>query len=279
MLSEMTTRCDAPALLNPQRFISEEVLRKTGDEIDIAVEIFITQQQAVYYNQLMSEGDGTLASKTKLISWLNDYSKKGKIARPGIITLYRSENPDHFSAGKWEARNIALFARYMVEHLTDPGYVRKSNARIFSDSVWDDNWFLQAVTLGATKLLESLVRTKGLKSVVAHSLLSCTVRERFLLEKMGLILGKAAKNEGLSPKLRKEAQNEIRKLLLVQIRYQQEAVKASNKGEYAIFTKYKGEIEQALFYTRNEFLEERYTALPKQSIESKTDVSRLFQSS
>lgn len=249
LAKKLPTEFNSTYFLNPEQYIKEENLRRTERELDIATEIFIAQKQAIHYADIMTISNEALASKSKLISWLNDSYRKEKLVRPGIITLYKANNPDHFKDGKWEARNLALFIHYALSCLTDSRIVKKQqNVEIFLDSIQEEEWFVQAVGLMGTKLLEDLFRADALKSKVAYSLLSCTITNRIMLEKIGKIVGRVGKNQmyDLEPSL----QNEIIRCFKKQIAVQLEIAK--EEEEYKIYKEHERAIKKSLFHVREE---------------------------
>ena len=258
LAKRLLTEFDSAYFLNPEQYVKEENLRKTEKELDIATEIFIAQKQAIHYTDIMTISNEALASKSKLISWLNDYCRKGKIVRPGIITLYKANNPNHFKEGKWEARNLALFVHYALSCLTDDRIVKnQQNVEIFLDSIQEEEWFVQAVGLMGTKLLENLYRADALKSKVAYSLLNCTISNRQILEKVGKVAGRIGKRQENSwgNNLQKEFAEWFKQQATIQLEI------AREDKEYNIFLDHEKAIRESLFYVREEVVSRKALAL------------------
>lgn len=252
---------DEVYFLDPAQYVKEESLRRTELEMDIATEIFVAQKQAIHYRDIMSISSKNLASKNKLISWLNDNRRKERFVRAGIITLYKTNHPEHFQAGKWEARNLALFTRYALLCLVDKTVVKnQKNVDIFLDSIQEEAWFAQAVGLMGTKLLEDLYYSDALKSEVAYSLLNCTITNRIMLEKIGRIVGRVGKNSGKSkedwaPDFIKEVSQHFKQQIITQLSI------AQNHEEHAIFKKYEPAIKKSLFLAKEQVTSPNILAL------------------
>jgi|GEM_PF-3042340 len=93
------------------------------------------------------------------------------------------------------SRNLALFVDFVLSKLTDSRFVKsKKSADLFLDSIQEEEWYWQAVSLMATKFLEHLYYTSSLKSKTAYALIDCTLKNRLMLEKMGKLFGRIAKN-------------------------------------------------------------------------------------
>ena len=184
----------ALTLLAPEKLIAAETQKRIARELDVAIEVYLIKHcNAIYYADLMSDVPENLTSKNRLISWLNDYARNGKI-RPGAITLYRLENRDHFDGGAWIARNFCLFVEYVVKKLTDPEYVGKSNALLFKKSFSDPDWFHKAAAVSGLKLLEDNYRHGAVKSAVAKSHLDLLFYVRHVAKSLGAAIGRSTKN-------------------------------------------------------------------------------------
>lgn len=78
--------------INPDSYIFKQTEEKVRKELNVAFEIFIARQYScIHYSDLMDDMPDELASKDRLIKWLNDAKCKGKISRKGVITLYREK--------------------------------------------------------------------------------------------------------------------------------------------------------------------------------------------
>jgi len=237
--------------LDPQKYIREESIREIERKMDIAAEIFIARNQAIHYSDLMPVSNASLASKTKLISWLNDYQRQGKMIRPGLVRLYQIEKPHHFKDEKWETRNLALFVDFVLSKLTDSRFVKsKKSADLFLDSIQEEEWYWQAVSLMATKFLEHLYYTSSLKSKTAYALIDCTLKNRLMLEKMGKLFGRIAKNNEMDSGWTKSLKTQMKNFLKEQIKIQLEVVEQHE--EYAVFKEYEQAIKDSLNQVRQE---------------------------
>jgi hypothetical protein len=181
-------------LLTPEKLIAAETHKRIAHELDIAIEVYLIKHcNAIHYADLMSDTPENLASKSRLISWLNDYKRDGKV-RPGAITLYRLENRDHFTEGIWIARNFCLFVEYLVKKLTDSEYVGKSNALLFKKSFSNPDWFHKAAAVCGLKLLEDNYQRGAIKSIVAKSHLDLLFYVRHVSKSLGAAIGRSTKN-------------------------------------------------------------------------------------
>jgi len=259
--NQIQTVTEKACFLDPQKYIREESLRKIEQKMDIAAEIFIARNQAIHYSDLMPVSSASLASKTKLISWLNDYQRRGKMIRPGLIRLYQIENSHHFKNGKWETRNLALFVDFVLSKLTDSRCEkRKKSADLFLDSIQEEEWYWQAVSLMATKFLEHLYYTSSLKSKTAYALIDCTLKNRLMLEKMGKLFGRIAKNNEMNSDWTKSLKTQIKNFLKEQIKIQLEVVE--QHGEYTIFKEYEQAIKDSLNRVRQEICSKEELLFP-----------------
>lgn len=181
-------------LLAPEKLIAAETQKRIEHELDVAIEVYLIKHcNAIFYADLMSDVPKNYASKSKLVAWLNDYTRNGK-TRPGVVTLYRLENRDHFDGGVWIARNFCLFMEYVVKKLTDPEYVGKSNALVFKKSFSDPDWFHKAAAVCGLKLLENNYRRGAIKSTVAKSHLDLLFYVRTVAKSLGAAIGRSTKN-------------------------------------------------------------------------------------
>lgn len=237
-----------PYFLNPTKHAMEESRRMVEREMDIAAEIFVAQKQVIHYSDIMSNKT-VYASKAKLISWLNDNNRNKTSPRAGIVRLYKYNHSDHFQNGKWEARNLALFVQYALSCLADKSVVKnQKNANIFIDSMQNQEWFAQAVSLMSTKLLEDLYYNDALKSKVAYSLTHCALTTRILLEKTGKIVGRAGKNQNcnLPDDYRSEITNYLKEQIKVQLKI------AECHEEHAIFKKYEPSLRSSIYTAKEQ---------------------------
>jgi hypothetical protein len=184
----------------PELFYEAQIREEILKRYNIAFEIFMAEQYSrIHYSELMdSNTDGVLTSKQRLISWIND-NTKGKEVRAGILTRYRLEHPEHFKNGVWQARFFSYFVYYAKELLTDKTFVkRKEIALEFQNSFKNEQWYWQAVAVLGAKLLEYLYDMNALQTGIAKTYIKQIKLSRQLLENIGRITGRIAKNYGES---------------------------------------------------------------------------------
>jgi hypothetical protein len=233
-------------LLELERFAEIQARKEILNEIDIASEIFIARNCcSVYYADLMDFVPPGTASKSMLLSWLNDSKRKHNLIRPGVVTLYRYDRPDHFPGGIWSANRLCQYVEYLAKKLTDKGFVRTNKrACLFRDSLCNTNWFFKAVAVCGLKLLEDCYRQGALKSDVAQGYLSITFKERDRMEDTARVIGRCTKNHEVPVDLRRElreiAEESIKHALRTHL-----AISADHE-EQKIFEKWEPSIRAAL---------------------------------
>jgi len=181
---------------DPERYYREEVKKEVLNRYNIAFEIFMAEQYSrIHYSELMDNSiDEPFASKQRLISWIND-NTKGKEVRPGILTKYRLEHPNHFENGIWQARYFSYFVHYAKGLLTDETFVKsKKIADEFNRSFKNEQWYWQAVAVLGAKLLEYLYDKNALQTDIAKTYIRQIKLLRQLLKSIGRITGRVAKN-------------------------------------------------------------------------------------
>jgi hypothetical protein len=147
----------------------------------------------------MDEIPDGLASKDRLIKWLNDAKYKGKISRKGIITIYEEKNPQFFIDGIWQAYTFCNFIFFMKENLLDIKYVKKQEiANMFRESFLNEEWYNSAVAVAGTKLLEDLYGKNALLTDTAKAYVRETKLARKMLGDIGKIIGRDGKNHDIS---------------------------------------------------------------------------------
>ncbi|SHF43295.1 hypothetical protein SAMN02746089_01906 [Caldanaerobius fijiensis DSM 17918] len=238
--------------LNPESAVFKKAKRAVEIEMNIAFEVFMAEQYSrIHYSDLMEDVPEELASKDRLVSWLNDY-RRGKIVRPGLITLYKNNNPGHFQDGIWQARYFCLFVKYLKEMLTNQQYVRnKKIAENFALSFANSDWYWSAVGISSLKLLENLYKQNALQTSIAKAYIRQTLIARELLNSVGKIIGRSTKNHDAY---------EMKDILpqIVEKSFKQQLkcsfdIFANNK-EYLIYRKYVREIYgtlQTIYLTPN----------------------------
>ncbi|WP_424659687.1 hypothetical protein [Desulfofundulus sp.] len=230
-------------LLAPEKLIAAETRKRIAHELDVAIEVYLIKHcNAIFYGDLMSGVPEGLASKNRLIAWLNDYARDGKV-RSGVITLYRLENRDHFDGGVWVARNFCLFMEYVVKKLTDPKYVGKSNALLFKKSFSDPDWFHKAAAVCGLKLLEDNYRHGAIKSTVAKSHLDLLFYVRHVAKSLSAAIGRSTKNHSVE-EMKSELDGTLERFLRHTYRSFLEINHAHE--EYALLEKWQPKIESTM---------------------------------
>lgn len=232
-------------LLEAERFAEAQAKKTVLEELDVANEIFLAKNwSTVHYADLMDRVPDGTASKAMLISWLNDSTRQDRILRPGLITLYRRERPEHFPGGVWTARSLCEYIHYLAKKLTDPAYVGSRKAYLFRDSFCDSGWLLMAVAVCGLKLLEDCYVRGAMKSDMAKGYLRITFDARQRLEDTARIIGRCAKNHEVPPELYGElkeiAERGLKQALKTQLEISQ------NHKEHKIFERWEPAIRAAL---------------------------------
>lgn len=198
-------------LYNIEQLAIEEAKLKVLTELDIAHEIYLAKNwNTIHYADLMDSIPEGTASKSMLISWLNNSTRNGNIVRPGVIAQYKVKRKDHFVNGIWRARNLCQFIEFVAKNLTDASFVGdKRKAAMFKDSFKNPDWFRKAVAVCGLKLMEDCYLNKALKSKVAMGCLGLTFSTRQHYEDMGKIIGRCAKNRELDYETKMEIKSSI----------------------------------------------------------------------
>lgn len=191
---------NTPSLLEPSEYVQFKAMEKLNNEIRIATEVYLAERcVSIRYADLMDDVKEGLVSKNSLLNWLNDYKRKGYTPRKGIVSLYKTENPEHFINGKWDSRFFAKFVSFAVSKLIDKDYVNsKKLANDYVKSVRDQDWLAKATTVMGLKLLEELHKRNGLTSVVARTIIHNNLQARQMLDSIGAISGRVGKNNGFT---------------------------------------------------------------------------------
>lgn len=107
-------------LVKPNAYILAEAQQLVQRQLNTACEIYIVEQYArVHYADLMGSVPDGFASKDRLVNWLNDYTRNGKVVREGVISKYKKDFKDNFKDGIWQASNFCVFIGYLKNLLTD----------------------------------------------------------------------------------------------------------------------------------------------------------------
>lgn len=192
----MNTQLTSTAIYkNPEQFYEQEVRREILNRYNTAFEIFMAEQYTrIRYSELMDVKNDAYASKQRLLSWIND-NTAGKSTRAGILTKYRESHPEHFENGIWQARYFSYFIHYAYKLLVDKSFVKEEKiADEFARSFKNEEWFWQAVAVLGAKLLEYLYDMNALQTDIAKAYVRQIKLSRRLLEDIGRITGRVAKN-------------------------------------------------------------------------------------
>lgn len=231
--------------LLPNEYAHRLATKTIQHEMDIACEIFIARGRAIHYADLMDSKNENMATKTMLVSWLNDFTRNNEVKRKGIINLYKQAFPQHFENGKWQARNMVVFVDYAVKRLKDKQLIKDSKrVSQFIESIGDEKWFWQAISIICIKLVEDLFTQNALKSSSAKALIDQIMIYRKMIDDMGKIVGRVGKTKDLDSELKDRVyqmlQDGAKQSLIC-------AVDAlGNYEENAIFEKYQGMIQVSL---------------------------------
>ncbi|QSQ10595.1 hypothetical protein H0A61_03005 [Koleobacter methoxysyntrophicus] len=246
-------------IANPDLYLYKETEKRIKDDLNTAFEIFIAEQYSrLRYSDLMPDGKPGLASKTRLVSWLND-NASGKTIRHGVITKYKNDYPSHFLDGIWEARYFGFFVGYMKQLLTSKKFIKSRKiADEFSRSFADEEWFWQAVAVAGAKLLEDLYERGGLRTDIAKAYIRQIKLSRELLDNLGRIAGRIAKNCG--ERYGRESIDAVQGSLetikdVVESSFKEQLRSSfeifSNRSEYRIYLRYKEEIRKNFVQVRH----------------------------
>jgi hypothetical protein len=183
---------NTPSLLNPNSLLIE----KAKKELNIANEIYLAKRcSSIHYADLMNGLPEELASKTMLINWLNDYTKKGNTLRKGLLAAYQSQHPEHFINGVWQSYHFPLLIEFVAKSLVDIEVLNgKKKAELFAASLQHDEWVEKASAVIGLKMLEKLFSQGRLVSKTARAILRLNYHAREFLEKNNKSLGRQFRN-------------------------------------------------------------------------------------
>lgn len=233
----------------PVEYAQQAAVENLRHELDIATEIFIAQQRAIHYADMMDTGSGE-ATKTMLVSWLNDFTRAGK-TRDGIITLYKAEMPGHFIGGKWRAQHLSEFVGFALGKLTSAVFVKdKKRALMFYESCQSEQWFWQAAAVMSIKLMEDLFYSNGLQSMSARFAISEMIRYREMFDKFGGLVGRVGKTGELDEWTRQELKDVLQSGLRDAMK--QHTNMLAQTKEYVLFEKHVPAIKGMLRGTLQE---------------------------
>lgn len=181
-----------PSLLNPESLLIE----KAKKELNIANEIYLAKRcSSIHYADLMNGLPEELASKTMLISWLNDYTKNESTLRKGLLAEYQSQFPEHFVNGVWQSYYFPSLIEFISKRLVDIDTVKtKKKAQLFAESLKNDEWVEKASAVIGLKMMEKLFLQNRLVSKTARAILRLNFHAREFLEKNNKTLGRQFRN-------------------------------------------------------------------------------------
>lgn len=178
-------------LVNVDADIEKLYRKQLKEELSVANQLHMaTKYVHIHFSDIMNDG-GEYASKSRLLSWLNDYERKGVVKRVGIVNRYKLDRPHHFDGGKWNATYFAEFIAYMVNEFE--AIQNKKVREDFMRSLKSREWFDKAIAVAGMKLLLNLYDNNALTSFVARATIHNAVTSQKMLEKMGGISGRVAK--------------------------------------------------------------------------------------
>lgn len=254
---------NTPSLLDPDAFVTQKLREEKDKEISIAVEVYLAEKCVrLHYQDLMDGAPPGLASKTSLVSWLNDNVRKGQLVREGIITRYQKKRPSHFRGdGTWRPSCFISFLDFCKDELTNKSFVGKRNAAMYSQSFQNADWVAKASAVMGLKMLERMYKQGTLNSTLSKVILEINFKSRELLEASGRIIGRVAKNNGQSYEIASEIQDLFERhfkeqFYLAMKRYEQHS-------DYRLYLEYKPVIETEIQRLPLRLMEKRceYVAL------------------
>ncbi|SDF02849.1 hypothetical protein SAMN04244560_00130 [Thermoanaerobacter thermohydrosulfuricus] len=230
-----------PAVIykEPELFYEAKIREEILKRYNIAFEVFMAEQYSkIHYSELMEDDvDESLASRQRLISWIND-NTRGKETRAGILTKYMLEHPEHFENGIWQARYFSYFVYYAKNLLTDETFVKKKQiADEFKKSFKNEEWYWKAVAVLGAKLLEYLYDMNALQTDIAKAYVRQIKLSRQLLKSIGKITGRVAKNFGENYGY--DSIEEVREAIFAIKQSIEETFKQQMEMSYKIFTSQK----------------------------------------
>ena len=245
-------------LYNPRQIAIQKAEEENLRKMNIAAEIYITQNIGIYYNDIMKNNDsGEFATCRSILAWMNslDYIKETgtKISRSGIIKLYLEEHPDHFVNGIWQAYNFPTFIDFLADKLTDKAFVNsRAKAQKFKASLMNKDWFIQAVTVAGIRLLSDLHDKKALSSRKAREAISLQKTLHDLIEKTGRIIGRSTKNHDVY-----ELKEDIQDVVINSIKHAQTHIRQmieANDEEIKIFHEFEDIYQMSLENVRQRLI-------------------------
>lgn len=232
-------------LVKPNAYILAEAQRLVQKQLNIACEIYIVEQYArIHYADLMGDVPDGFASKDRLVNWLNDYTRNGRIVREGAISKYKKDFKDNFENGIWQASNFCVFISYLKDLLTDESFVKnRKTAETFKRSFADREWFQNAIAVSGLKLLENLYEQNALQTNIAKAYIRQVFLARELLNSVAKIIGRSTKNHDAFD-MKELLGDIVEQNFKAQLRSAFDIFR--NEAEYRVYKKYASDIQRAL---------------------------------
>lgn len=247
-------------LLDPTHRFIREALEEKEIEYRVAIEILIAQNVTkIYYEEHMDSLPHSTASSRKLIAWLNDRYKNGKLVRQGIISKYKEKNSHHFDEdGFWNPQFFHSFIEQLFKFLVHPEVVtNKKTLAEFTYSLSEQEWKDKAVMVASQKMIEDLVTRGKLISGVATTIVNRSFWSRDLLSNGAGIIGRTFKNaRGKDVRLNEETLSNVlddaKDEFMDELKRESRAMLEDdmkileNTQEYQVFLKHREEIIKTL---------------------------------
>jgi hypothetical protein len=171
-------------------------MKRAEKELNTANEIYLARRcSSIHYADLMNGLPEELASKSMLVSWLNDYTKNENMLRKGLLAEYQAQFPEHFTNGVWQSFHFPLLIEFIFKRLVDSETVKsKKKALLFAESLQHDDWVEKASAVIGLKMMEKLFLQNRLVSKTARAILRLNFHAREFLEKNNKSLGRQFRN-------------------------------------------------------------------------------------
>jgi hypothetical protein len=187
-------------MFEPDQLAMYEAYQDKILELDMANEIYLAKNcSAIHYADIMNHIPDGLVSKASVVNWLNDYVRNGVMSRPGVLSMYQIEVKEHFRDGNWSARFFVKLIDFAFMKFMDVEYIgNRKKVEEFKRSIQNDEWRKKVEFVIGLKMLEKLFLQERLLTDTAKSIIGLNYQNRILLEKIGSISGRTAKNQGLN---------------------------------------------------------------------------------
>lgn len=142
------------------------ISKRVNTELDMMIEIGITQDIGASYKSLFSSVPEGLAGYRSIVAYLNKSTSGSRI---GFLDDYTRANPQHFVNGVWQAKNLQSLVEFTCARLLDNRFVKKANKIMsFRKSMNNLEWVMCATKLIGFKMLERNYDRMELKSKTAN---------------------------------------------------------------------------------------------------------------